>query len=549
MIQYMVAIYLRLSKEDVDVDGRIKKESNSISSQREMIRSFVYAQEDMQIYDIYIDDGYSGKNFDRPEFKRMMADIEAGVVNCVIVKDLSRWGREHIGAGRLIQKTFPALSVRFIALTDGYDSLTADRSMSNVVLPIKNCINDFYLKDISEKVKSSQKIKREQGQFIGAFAVYGYLKDPEDKNKLVVDEYAAGIVRNIFAWKISGMSNLAIAERLDELGILSPLEYKKSKGQNYKSGFQAGAVAKWSAVAVKRILTNEIYTGTMVQGKTEKVNYKVDKVEYKPEAEWVRVTGTHEAIVSSEDFRNVQRFLAIDTRATDGADKAHMFSGLLFCGDCGEPLVRRVNRYKGTDSVNFICSTKNRSEGCSRHNIAEKDLADIILRTLQTQISIFVDVNEQLAYLHKADFDFKEVEAFDKEIKRLKEQQSKYIDLRAGLYEDLKQGVITKEDYKSFGEIYEKQYQETQKALGQQETSIKKLFQKSVETGVKLERMKETLQLSFLDRNTLLTFVERIEVFEEKKIFLKLRNQQEFEKALIVSEYLEHKNHELQEVV
>ena len=187
---YNVAIYLRLSRDDEDIDGE-KEESNSISSQRDLIRSFIRTQPDMEIYDIYVDDGFSGANFDRPAFKRMMKDIEAGEVDCVIVKDLSRFGRDYIEAGRLIQKTFPAFSVRFIALGDKFDSLTADFNETSLVVPIKNFVNDFYCQDISTKVKSQQRIRREKGEYIGAFPVYGYEKDPENHNHLVIDDYAA----------------------------------------------------------------------------------------------------------------------------------------------------------------------------------------------------------------------------------------------------------------------------------------------------------------------------------------------------------------------
>ena len=235
---YFVAVYLRLSRDDtaskagMGIGSSMKAESNSISSQRELIRSYVREHDDMELFDIYVDDGYSGANFDRPEFKRMMADIEAGNVNCVIVKDLSRLGRDYIEAGRLIQKTFPAFHVRFIALTDNFDSQTADNSIKSFVLPVKNFINDSYCRDISQKVRSSQKAKRQQGKFIGAFAVYGYRKSREDKNRLCPDAYAADIVRNIFNWKIDGMSGQAIAQRLNDLGVLSPMEYKQSLGEN-----------------------------------------------------------------------------------------------------------------------------------------------------------------------------------------------------------------------------------------------------------------------------------------------------------------------------
>ena len=546
---YHTAIYLRLSRDDEDIDGSAKRESGSISSQRELARSFVREQPDMELFDIYIDDGYSGANFDRPDFKRMMADIENGNVNCVVVKDLSRFGRDYIEAGRFIQKTFPAFSVRFIAITDHYDSLTADQSTTSLVIPVKNFVNDSYCQDISEKVKSHQRVKREKGKFIGAFAVYGYQKDHEDKNKLVIDEYAAKIVKNIFTWKLDGMSNLAIANRLNENGIFSPLEYKKSHGEHYSTGFQAGIVSKWSAVAVKRILTNEIYTGMMVQGKREKVNYKVDKILEKPESEWFKVEGTHEAIVSKEDYQNVQRLLKVDTRAGKGKEKAHMFSGLLFCGDCKEPMVRRINRYKGTEKIYYICSTRNRSEGCSRHSISEADLKKVVFRIIQSQIELLIDVNRQMQYLQTKEMNFEDVVGFDKEITRLRNEQEKYLELRAGLYEDLKTGIITQTDFKNFSKIYEKQYIETEKALTRQEDMLKKLFYNGVQSGVKLERLKETMQIATLDRDTLLAFVDRIEVYEEKKVSVQFCYQEEMEKMLVLSEFLSSQSEVVKEVI
>lgn len=536
---YYVAVYLRLSRDDID--SSTKAESNSISSQREMIRSYVREHEDMELFDIYVDDGYSGANFDRPEFKRMMADIEAGNVNCVIVKDLSRLGRDYIEAGRLIQKTFPAFHVRFIALTDNFDSQTADNSTKSLVVPVKNFINDSYCRDISQKVKSSQRTKREQGKFIGAFAVYGYRKSEEDKNKLCPDEYAAQIVRNIFAWKLEGMSAQAIALRLDGLGVLSPLEYKKSLGEHYSTSFRTNITAKWSAVAVNRILTNEVYTGVMVQGKSGKVNHKVKKTVEKPKEEWVRVEGTHEAIIAREDFEIVQELLKVDIRAKADGTCSHLFSGLLFCGDCKEPMYRRVNRYKGVSKVYFICPTRNRGQGCTRHSIPEEELKEIVFQTLQTHIAIFLDMCSQLEHIRKMEVDFEEVARFDKEIERLCKEQEKYLDLRAGLHEDLKTGLITEADFKNFRAIYEKKYEEAKEALQKQEEMIKKLFRNGVASGVKLERFKEAMKLTELDRDTLLCFISRIEVFEEKKVYVEFRGEEEFHKMLILQDYVASK--------
>ena len=245
-------------------DGAVKSESNSIRSQRELIKAFLQEQNDIELYDSYVDDGRSGSNFDRPEFKRMIKDIEAGKVNCIIVKDLSRFGRDYIESGRYIQKIFPALGVRFIALTDYYDSLYANTGESGIVLPVKNFINDSYCRDISIKVRSQLEVKRRAGEYLSAFAVYGYRKSTENKNKLMIDPCAAEIVRRIFEWKISGMAASAIAKKLNDLYILSPREYKKSLGFNYQGGFFGENEARWSSSTVKRILTNEVYLGHLL---------------------------------------------------------------------------------------------------------------------------------------------------------------------------------------------------------------------------------------------------------------------------------------------
>lgn len=547
-IFYDVAVYLRLSRDEMTTEGSNgtrgviathggKTESNSISSQRDMIRSFIQKQDDMVIYDIYVDDGWSGTNFDRPEFKRMMEDIEAGHVNCVIVKDLSRLGRDYIEAGRLIQKTFPAFSVRFIALTDKFDSFTAEHNETSLVVPVKNFVNDSYARDISGKVRSHQQIKREKGAFIGAFAVYGYQKSKEDRNLLVPDEYAADTVRKIFAWKIDGYSNLAIAERLDELGILSPMEYKKMRGEKFKTGFVTGVKAKWSAVAVKRILTNETYIGTLVQGKEEKVNYKVKKLVQKPENEWIKVKETHEAIVSKEDYEIVQELLQIDTRAGNGEKKAHMYAGILFCGDCMEPMIRRRNKYQGKESISFICSTRNNSGDCTRHSISEEDLNRLVLTGLRQQISLFLDKSKVLSQLQHMEVHFEEVVSFDKEIERLHKEQDKYLSLRAGLYEDLKKNIITEEDFKNFRGIYEQRYKELEEAISRQENTIKKLFKSGVMAGMNLERMKTLMQVTELDRATLVSFVKRIYVYEDKRVYLKLRYKELFSKVIMLNDY------------
>ena len=463
----------------------------------------------------------------------MMKDVRAGKVDCVIVKDLSRLGRDYIEAGRLIQKTFPAFCVRFIALTDHFDSLTADDNERSMVVPVKNFVNDSYARDISDKVRSHLKVKRERGDFIGAFAAYGYQKSKDDRNRLVPDDYAAGIVKKIFAWKIEGDSNLAISGMLDAAGILSPMEYKRVRGEKYHTGFVSGAQAKWSAVAVKRILINETYTGTLVQGKEEKVSYKIKKSVRKPEEEWVRVENAHEAIIPREDYQVVQELLQTDTRAGGGEKKAHRYAGLLFCGDCMEPMIRRVTRCRGKESVAYICPKKNRGEGCTRHTISGEALDGLVLAGIRQQVALFADKSRIAESLEQMEIDFAEVTAFEREIQRLHREQDKYLELRAGLYEDLKRQIITEEDFRSFCDIYEKKYRELEEAAARQEETVKKLFRSGVTAGAHLERMKNVMQVTEPDRVTLVSFVKRILVYEDKRVYVEFRHKELFSRGVI----------------
>ena len=511
-------MYLRLSRDDEDRDGLTKSESNSIGSQRELIKSFLREQPDIELYDIYVDDGFSGSNFDRPEFKRMIADIEAGRVNCVIVKDLSRFGRDYIESGRYIQKTFPALSVRFIALTDHYDSLSADTGESSIVLPVKNFINDSYCRDISTKVKSQLEVKRKNGECIAAFAVYGYKKSQKDKNRLVIDEYAAENVRRIFAWKIEGLAVSAIAEKLNGLGILSPKEYKKSMGLSYNGGFSGTGSCAWGNATVKRILTNEVYLGHMVQGKTEKVNYKVKKYTEKPKQEWVKVEHTHEPIISADDFAVVQHLLKTDGRKSPQSGTPSPFMGILFCGDCGEQMVRRVIRYKDTAKVYYICSTKNRGEGCSRHSIEENQLKEIVCQSVRTFANSFLKEKQLFDRAVQYETNFDSVAQYDKEIERLKKEQDKYYSLCSGLYEDLREGIITKEEFERLHEGFSRKGKELEAAMMKQEQLIKDMFKKGVLSAGRLKTFQDCVELKEIDRHTLSSLVKRIHVYENKQV-------------------------------
>ncbi len=522
--QFLAAMYLRLSRDDSDVgnvtdrEGNLKSESNSIGNQRELIRAFIHEQQNMELYDIYVDDGFSGSNFDRPEFKRMMCDIEAGKVNCVIVKDLSRFGRDYIESGRYIQKVFPALSVRFIALTDHYDSFQTDVSESGIVLPVKNFINDAYCRDISTKIKSQFEVKRKKGECIAPFAPYGYKKEENNKNRLVPDEYAADVVRKIFSWKMEGMAVSAIAEKLNKLGILSPKEYKKSTGANYKGGFSGAVKSKWSSSTIKRILTNETYLGHMVQGKREKINYKLKKSIDKPQEEWIKVENTHEALISEDQFQVVQNLLKADGRISPVTEENSLFTGILFCGDCGEQMIRRVNCYKNTRKVYYICSTKNRGEGCSRHSIPEEHLKEMATELVRRYANYFLEEKNIFETVLETEADFESIVRYDTEIARLKGEQDNYYSLCSGLYEDLKQGIITKEEFKRLHEEFKRKAAEFEEAQKKQEDMIKELFKNGVMSAARLKTMQDCSEIKEIDRHTLCNMVKRITVFEDRRL-------------------------------
>lgn len=385
---YHAAVYVRLSKEDGDVADTGKKESNSISNQKSLIRDFLKDKEDIEIVSERVDDGYSGSNFERPQFKLMMEDIKRGIVDCVVVKDLSRFGREYIDSGRYIERLFPALGVRFIAVNDHIDSLEDGRD--DIVVPFKNLMNDAYCRDISIKIRSHLEVKRKNGDYIGAFTPYGYLKDGQDKNRLVPDTYAAGIVKEIFRMKLGGMSQTAIADYLNDHDVLSPMEYKHSLGIRIQDNFKTHEQAEWSAMSVRRILENEIYTGAVVSLKST-MDSRKGKLVARPKDEWVRVDGMHEVIVTKEEFRRVQEMVGVQ-KPTAGRRKMRYA-----CGVCGKRLTRR----NGTD---LYCNRGYMLKDCECRQVVMKEPeADaVVLGELKRKLRWVLD-EEELRMERRAD--------------------------------------------------------------------------------------------------------------------------------------------------
>lgn len=535
---YHVAIYLRLSQEDGDISLSDKNESNSISTQRDLILNYLTQHPELEYTAEFSDDGFTGTNFDRPGFEQMMAAVRKKRVDCIVVKDLSRFGRDYIESGKYIQKIFPMLGVRFIAINDGYDSADTTSQANDFVLPFKNLINDSYCRDISIKSRTNLEVKRRNGEFVNNFAVYGYKRSPDDKHKLVVDEPAAMTVRNIFNWKQEGWNAQRIADYLNKSGVLSPMEYKKKCGFNYRTGFKTRSKAKWSAVAVLRILKNAVYTGVLEQGKTTTPNYKVKVKLYKDESEWARVENAHEAIITPDQFALVQSLLRMDTYRAAGEENIYPFSGIIFCADCQSPMTHRTASYAGKKYEYYICTgNKREKNGCKAHNVRCDVVEQAVLATVQAHIRLAIDIDKAMQQVDALDWEQREVRKINTRIEALEQDIEKFNQLKCNLYEDLKDDLISREEYHSFKADYNQRIAEVNRQIsnlvGQR---------KAVEGGMTtaqswFAQFRKYENIQQLTRVTIVNLIERVEIDGNKDVHVKFRHADQFAAAV---DYLRH---------
>ncbi len=514
--------YLRLSSEDQD-----KVESESIVNQSLMIDSYLKRTEDITIVETFKDDGFSGTDFNRPGFKAMMEAIERKEINCIIVKDLSRFGREHIDVDRYIQKVFPAKEVRFIAVNDNYDSLTANLTDTHLVLPVKSFVNDTYSRQNSQKIRSHLNAKRNVGQYVGSYVAYGYRKSSDNKNKIEIDPDAANCVKSIFEWKKEGQSNQQIADKLNEIGVLAPADHKRSTGVNFKSSFQTHLTSKWSAVAIGRILKNPIYCGTLEQGKSQRINYKVKVQRAVSEEQWVVIENHHEAIIDKATFDLVQLLNRKDTRIAPGEDKLYMLGGLLVCGDCGRNLIRRTTNYKGHKKVYYICTTYNRNGGCSRHSIKEEDILRLVKDGLKLYGQMTDAIKVAVDYLKNNQLDTKSLIQHDGIILTLRKKLEKYYKLMHSLSGSLSNNIITKEDYIMLKERYQQQIDDIENTIDKHEVYIEELLNSKFLCDKWSAEFLQKPVLGEPDRDLLIHYIEKIIVYEDKKIEIVYRFQDE----------------------
>lgn len=522
--------YLRLSREDGD-----KLESDSIKNQRELIKEFLTQHQGLNLVEEYVDDGYSGTSYERPAFKRLIEDVKTGKINCIIVKDLSRLGRNYIETGRYLEKIFPMMGVRFISVLDHYDSASLNNEADQIIVPFKNLINDAYCRDISTKIRSQLDVKRRTGKFIGSFACYGYQKDPMDVNHLLVDPYAADIVRLVFRMKMAGCNSQRIAEKLNEMGVLPPAEYKRSLGFNYDCGYRTGNNPKWEVVSINRILTNEMYTGTMVQGINSKINYKIKQSRVVPKDQWIRVEKTHEAIIEKSVFDEVQRLLAFDTRTAPDKKEVYPFSGLVVCGDCGQNMVRRRVTKNGKGYIYLHCSTYKSGSGCSAHLINAEKLEQLVLDAIHTEIDVLIQAEEVLKQIERIPEEQTFIKTINMQIAQLDEAITRYRNLKVQAYTDKLDEIITETEYR---DINKKFTEKLDSATAQKKELLDtkhRLLKNKIHLKPWVEEFKSYQNIETLDRSIVVTLIESIIVYSKESVTVIFHHQDEIQEMMALA--------------
>ncbi len=527
MPKYQATKYLRLSYTE-----NHENESDSIANQKKLIEDYLKGHPDIELVSEKVDDGYSGILFDRPAFQEMMQDITDGKVNCVIVKDLSRLGREYIETGRYLRRIFPAYGVRFIAINDNIDT-AHEHAGDDLNISMKNLINDAYCHDISVKTRSALEVKRKKGDYVGACPVYGYRKSAENRNQLVVDEYAARVVRDIFRAKIDGRSAKRIADELNALGVLSPLTYKISRGLPHpKGGFADRPDAKWSATTVIRILQDEIYTGTLVQGRQGTYNHKLRNVIQKPEEEWIRVKDAHEAIIRKRDFDLVQHIMGLDTRTAPEGEKVYLFSGLLVCGCCGARMTRKTNTVGGKKYIYYHCPT-GKKHGCTHPvMLREDDLTQCVLASVQAHIKNVVSVDELLNSISEETINRELVAGCKAQIAENRAQLEQIGMFKAGLYENFVKGMLDKAEYKSLRDGYSERMEELRSAIDQLRQEMERVTDRTSERQKWAQQFREFSNMTELDRRAVVTLIQSIRIISKTELKITFRYQMEYDAAL-----------------
>lgn len=534
---YHAAAYGRLSI----METRDRKDSESLQTQMDYLYDYIAKHPDLELYDFYRDNGETGTNFERPEFQRMMDDVKANRVNCIIVKDLSRFGRDFLETGNYLEKVLPFMGVRFISINDHYDSIRAD-SGDAMSVALRNLMNDIYAKDISHKVVSALDIKMRNGEFIGSYATYGYIKSPQDKHKLLVDPVAASVVRQIFEMRKDGISIAGIARKLSEENIPTPAHYRYLQGIIFDKKYSKNTL--WNLQAVKRILENPMYLGHMVQGRKTTKLYAGQRRKVLPASEWIIVPNTHEPIIKQELFDEVQELMK--TRHEEYKSRVgkyesfktqNIFEGRIVCACCEHYMTRYKNVYCNGRKISytFICPRHAAllDIGCSNAGgLRESELKDAVLHVLDVQMKLLVKAEEIIGKMSKSTSVRNRRTQIDKQILSEQDSLRKLDAMRQHLFEDYVNGIVLQSDY-VFGKAhYDDEYAKVEQHLKQLVEEKERLPESNLKENkwfAAFSRFKDAKELS---REMLLSLVEKIYINQDKQVHIVLKYQDEMQKML-----------------
>lgn len=539
---YHTAGYIRLSIEDSG-----KTDGYSLANQEKLVKDFIADQQDMRLYRLYIDNGATGTVFERPAFDEMLQDMKDGKINCIVVKDLSRLGRNYLEAGNYLEQIFPFFRVRFISITDGYDSNSPDVTDESLIIPLKNIINEGYAKDISQKITTSFEARKKQGQFMGKYPVYGYLKDPENKNHLIVNPETSGIVKRIFQMRDSGMALGAIASQLNEEGIPSPARYLWLKGlskeERHKDSY-------WDRTNVKRLLTNKMYLGMLVYGKERTSFAKGIKRQRVPESEWKYVPNAHEAIIDQELFDSVQRklegakqnFLNM-TGINEDYQPENLFRGRIHCSDCGRAMkmTKFVTTRKdgSTDryAVYECCRRKQLYDlSCPQRSIRKSIIDKTVEEAIRFHIRTFLDTEQVIAKLNRSPKGRAAASNIQNHIREKQRRITKIERLSTGIYEDYREGILDEEEYLAIRRQYGAEKEELLKevdALMLAETEHEADYHS---TGSLADIVRKYAEFQELSREIVEAFITDIQVHTDSHLAITFAFEDEFQRLIDMAE-------------
>lgn len=465
---YKAGGYVRLSVEDSGKPG-----TDTMEAQWELVEGYIESQSDMELIDLYCDNGHTGTNFQRPEFERLMDDVRAGKVDCIVVKDLSRFGRNYKETGNYLERIFPYLDVRFVAVNDSFDTLTAERSQDGYIVPLKNIINEVYSKDISRKVTSALTTKRQNGEFLGSWAPYGYQKSAADKHRLEVNPETAPVVRDIFAWRLSGVAYLQIVRRLNEQGIPCPSRYHYMRGELKSERF---ANAIWHVPIIKKILADQVYLGHVVSGKTYNDISTGKKLCRIPKEDWLIIRNTHEPLIDENTFQSVQQITEKDRvqfhkrvgKFDELGTTPNILKGLVFCADCKKTMARykNVSENCGHRYYAFICRTHAENpDSCSNKYLLEDKLLDVLWKCLRQEITLAGNLEKLVEKREKSIKITLQEDKLSRQIVSANQSLSRYKRLHDSLYQNYVDGLMDEREYTEMKRQYRAEMEQSQAKL------------------------------------------------------------------------------------